>query len=105
MIKDTIETKLTDAFTPEHLQVINESYMHNVPEGSESHFKVVVVSAEFEGQRLIARHRAVNQVLAVELAEHIHALSINTYTAQEWQQQNQLVPDSPACMGGEKKHS
>jgi len=102
MIQEVIETKLKEAFTPAHLSVINESYMHNVPAGSESHFKVVIVSEKFAGARLIARHRQVNQVLAQELADQIHALSIHTYTADEWKQHNQLAPDSPMCLGGSK---
>ncbi|MFM2590791.1 transcriptional regulator BolA [Vibrio sp. TBV020] len=102
MLQEVIETKLNEAFAPIELKVINESYMHNVPAGSESHFKVVIVSEKFEGQRLIARHRQVNQTLADELANHIHALSMHTYTAQEWQAQNGLAPDSPMCLGGSK---
>lgn len=102
MIQEVIESKLKEAFNPDRLSVINESYMHNVPPGSESHFKVVIVSEAFEGARLIARHRQVNQVLAEELANQIHALSIHTYTADEWKEQNQLAPDSPMCLGGSK---
>ena len=63
-----------------HLEVINESGNHNVAPGSESHFKVVLVAAEFEGQRLLARHRRVNGVLADELADSVHALALHTYT-------------------------
>lgn len=99
MIQPQIEAKLVDTFAPVYLKVINESYMHNVPPGSESHFKVVIVSAQFEGQRLITRHRAVNQCLADELANHIHALAIHTYTESEWQQQLN-APASPQCHGG-----
>ncbi|WP_428774624.1 transcriptional regulator BolA [Vibrio sp.] len=105
MIQELVETKLHNAFNPDYLKVVNESYMHNVPAGSESHFKVIVVSDQFDGLRLLGRHRLVNQALADELAEHIHALSIHTYTKSEWQQQNQLVPDSPKCMGGGKSSS
>ncbi|MEC6833483.1 transcriptional regulator BolA [Photobacterium toruni] len=99
MIQPQIETKLNHTFSPLYIDVINESYMHNVPDGSESHFKVIVVSDQFEGQRLIARHRAVNQCLADELANYIHALAIHTYTKSEWQQQLN-VPTSPKCHGG-----
>lgn len=102
MLQEIIESKLTDTFEPSYLSVVNESYMHNVPVGSESHFKVVIVSEKFEGLRLIARHRQVNQTLAEELSNHIHALSMHTYTEQEWQQHNQIAPDSPMCMGGDK---
>lgn len=100
MLQEIIETKLHTTFEPEYLKVVNESYMHNVPPGSESHFKVTIVSQSFEGQRLIGRHRQVNVALADELSNHIHALSIHTYTESEWKQQNQISPDSPMCMGG-----
>ncbi|MCG6274631.1 BolA/IbaG family iron-sulfur metabolism protein [Vibrio vulnificus] len=100
MIQEIIETKLHNTFEPSHLSVVNESYMHNVPPGSESHFKVIVVSDLFEGKRLIGRHRLVNQALANELENNIHALAIHTYTDQEWKLQRDGAPDSPMCMGG-----
>lgn len=59
-----------------HLEVINESHKHNVPKGSESHFKVVIVSDLFESKAIIERHRMVNSALSDELKESIHALSI-----------------------------
>ncbi|MGF1685962.1 transcriptional regulator BolA [Photobacterium japonica] len=100
MIQQRIEEKLQHAFTPQHLAVVNESYMHNVPEGSESHFKVVIVTTDFAGQRLLARHRAVNTALAQELANDIHALAIHTYTPDEWLAQQENAPTSPNCKGG-----
>ncbi|MFA0084514.1 transcriptional regulator BolA [Vibrio sp. 10N.286.49.C2] len=100
MIQQTIEQKLHLAFEPTFLDVLNESYMHNVPPGSESHFKVVVVSNAFSGDRLIARHRKINTVLADELSGVIHALAIHTYTPQEWAEKNQQSPISPDCAGG-----
>ncbi len=101
MLEEVIQTKLHQELSPQHLDVINESYMHNVAPGSESHFKVIVVSEAFEGLRLIARHRRVNQTLADELANHIHALAIHTYTPTEWREM-QKAPDSPMCLGGGK---
>lgn len=99
MLQEVIETKLHNAFQPQYLKVLNESYMHNVPAGSESHFKVIVVSSSFEGLRLIARHRQVNQALIDELSNNIHALAIHTYTPQEWRDQQDGAPESPMCMG------
>ncbi|MBU2871811.1 transcriptional regulator BolA [Colwellia sp. E2M01] len=101
-VKEAIEQKLLAAFEPMHCEVINESNNHNVPPGSESHFKVVIVAKAFEGERLIKRHRLVNGALAEELAEKIHALAIHTYTEQEWQAQFGNVPTSPNCLGGSK---
>ncbi|MEW6995184.1 BolA family protein [Colwelliaceae bacterium MEBiC 14330] len=102
-IAAVIEQKLQDAFAPSHLDVINESNNHNVPPGSESHFKVVIVAKAFEGERLIKRHRLVNTVLAKELAENIHALALHTYTDEQWQAHYAAhTPNSPKCLGGEK---
>lgn len=52
-IENAIRDGLTDRLVPVHLQVVNESYMHNVPKGAETHFKVLVVSERFEGLPLI----------------------------------------------------
>ena len=96
-MQQQIEAKLAAALSPSHLEVINESYMHRVEPGSESHFKVIVVSQEFEGQRLLGRHRQVNAVLADELAHAIHALALHTYTKAEWQLREQ-APKTPGCV-------
>ncbi len=95
-----IEHKLQSAFTPTFLEVLNESHMHNVPPGSESHFKVTVVSDEFVDQRLVARHRMVNKTLADELAGGVHALALHTLTPDEWFERAGRTPDSPECRGG-----
>ncbi|MGB0893878.1 MAG: BolA/IbaG family iron-sulfur metabolism protein [Parashewanella sp.] len=97
-VASVITEKLTNEFMPSYIEVLNESNRHNVPPGSESHFKVVLVSDNFSGKRLIARHRMVNQVLALELENSIHALSIHTYTEEEWQGE-QNVPRTPNCKG------
>jgi BolA protein len=102
-IAATIETKLLAAFSPLHLDVVNESHKHNVPAGSESHFKVIIVSKEFDNERLIKRHRSVNAILSEELAEKIHALALHTYTVKEWQNYySENTPLSPNCLGGGK---
>ncbi len=100
-IQAVIEEKLAHTFNAEHLQVENESHMHNVAPGSESHFKVVIVSDQFKDEMLIKRHRWVNQTLADELKK-IHALAIHTFSPEEWQQRAASVAESPACRGGGK---
>ena len=105
-IQEIITKKLNDAFSPEHLEVVNESYMHSVPEGSESHFKVTIVSDDFKDKMLIARHRLVNGVLTDELKKDrsvggIHALALHTMTMEEWFEKGK-APDSPECLGGGK---
>ncbi|WP_026376319.1 transcriptional regulator BolA [Aestuariibacter salexigens] len=100
IIQSAIEEKLYAHFDPQHLEVVNESYMHNVPSGSETHFKVVLVSPKFSGERLINRHRSVNAVLKEELANSVHALALHTYTDQEWANLYNEAPLSPRCLGG-----
>ena len=95
----SIQNKLSEQLSPVHLEIINESHMHNVPRGSETHFKVVVVSERFQDTKLIARHRLVNDVLAAELQTGVHALSIVAKTPEQWGQ-GQTVDSSPACRGG-----
>jgi len=100
-LAETLETALEQEFQPKHLEVVNESHMHNVAPGSESHFKVVLVCEAFEGKPLIARHRSVNSV--VDMAKHgIHALALHTYAPSEWKQDDEAV-QSPDCLGGNGK--
>jgi BolA protein len=101
-IQESIETKLAARFHPLHCEVVNESHMHSVPPGSESHFKITLVSEDFAGRRLIERHRAVNETLAVELSGSVHAIALHTLTPEEWFERGGAVPDSPPCLGGSK---
>lgn len=104
-IQDTIERKLAERFAPAHLEVVNESGNHNVPRGSETHFKVVLVAPAFEGLRLLARHRLVNETLADELAGGVHALAMHTYTEAEWRARFGAAPLSPPCLGGKAQEA
>ena len=97
-----IERKLIEGLQPDHLEVVNESGGHNVPQGSESHFKVVAVARMFDGERLLARHRRVNALLAEELAGEVHALAIHAYTLEEWRKRFGNAPLSPPCLGGKR---
>jgi len=100
-MQTTIEQKLASEFDADYLQVENESHMHNVAPGSESHFKVTIVSNSFNDQMLIKRHRMVNSALQQEM-QQIHALALHTLTPQEWQARAGSVADSPKCRGGGK---
>ena len=100
MIKEQIEDKLHQHFDPELLDVVDESHQHNVPIGAESHFKVVIVSDSFTGQRLLARHRVVYGLLQEELNTKVHALALHTYTSGEWQILGHSLLTSPRCRGG-----
>jgi len=101
-MQNQIEQKLNDALSPQHLEVINESGNHNVPPGSESHFKVVMVSDSFVDEGLVKRHQKLYQVLAAELKTGVHALALHLYTLEEWREKHGPAPLSPPCMGGDK---
>ncbi|MEW5838138.1 MAG: BolA family protein [Pseudomonadota bacterium] len=94
-----LQSKLSAAFLPSHLEIVNESHRHARRE-SNSHFHITLVSNAFAGQSLLARHRAVNQVLAEELAGEIHAITLNTLTPDEWIARGGAVEPSPQCKGG-----
>uniref|UniRef100_A0A665UEW1 BolA-like protein 1 n=1 Tax=Echeneis naucrates TaxID=173247 RepID=A0A665UEW1_ECHNA len=96
-----IRAKLNNTLKPDHLEVHNESHMHAVPPGSESHFRVLVVSSQFEGLPLIQRHRLVNEALKEELSSCVHALAIQAKTPEQWGT-NPTLAKSPPCMGGSK---
>lgn len=97
-MQSILTEKLQQAFKPAMLTIDNESHMHSGP-ATESHFKITIVSDEFDGKMLIARHRAVNTALKTEL-ESIHALSLHTLTAQEYADKGGQLLNSPACEGG-----
>ena len=92
-MQQQIESKLADGLACKHLNVVNESHMHS--RGEDSHFKVIVVSEEFSGKRLLQRHRQINEILKDELAIH-------TFTPEEFSEQSGQVADSPSCLGGSK---
>ncbi|MCP4877156.1 MAG: BolA/IbaG family iron-sulfur metabolism protein [Gammaproteobacteria bacterium] len=100
-IQAAIEQKLASEYHIDYLQVENESHMHNVAAGSESHFKVTIVSDSFNDQMLIKRHRMVNKTLQQEM-QQIHALSLHTLTPDEWKARAGTVANSPKCRGGGK---
>jgi BolA family transcriptional regulator, general stress-responsive regulator len=86
-VEATIRKKLTEAFAPTRLEVINESHLHaghrSSPGTGDSHFRVLIVAAAFTGASRVARHRAVNKLLEAELKGKVHALALNTYAPGE----------------------
>jgi BolA protein len=80
-MKDVITRKLTDAFAPESLDVVDESDQHQGhaghQPGGETHYRVYIVSEAFRGKSRVDRHRMINAVLAAELAGGVHALAIH----------------------------
>ncbi|WP_040308674.1 BolA family protein [Asticcacaulis biprosthecium] len=86
-VADRIRSKLEQAFTPQRLEILDDSAKHSghmgAREGGESHFSVVIVSNRFEGLGRVARQRLVNAELAEELAGPVHALALKTLTLSE----------------------
>lgn len=84
---DRIRDRLTAAFAPVRLDIVDELVQHAGHAGSrpggETHFRVIIVSAAFAGQNRVARQRAIHGVLADELAHRIHALSLTALTPAE----------------------
>jgi BolA protein len=86
-VATTIESKLTAALQPARVKVVDESELHKGHAGhrpgGESHFRVEIVSAVFEGQSRVARQRRVYEILADELKAGVHALALKTLTPAE----------------------
>jgi BolA protein len=80
-VRDTIVAKLTERFSPLHLEVIDESNKHRGHagwrEGGETHFRVRIATRNFDGLSRLAQHRAVFEVLDAELKDRVHALNID----------------------------
>ena len=80
-VADTMTDKLSRAFMPENLRVIDESDHHRGHAGhrpgGESHFRIYIVAQAFQGKSRLERHRMINQALAVELGGGVHALAIH----------------------------
>ncbi|MBU2977575.1 BolA/IbaG family iron-sulfur metabolism protein [Alteromonas sp. C1M14] len=99
-VKAFIEQQLSDELAPVYLSVLDESHMHNVPDGAQSHFNVTIVSDAFNEVRRVARHQRVNGLVAAALQGPVHALALHTFTPEEWKQKGGSVNPSPNCLGG-----
>jgi BolA protein len=80
-VQDIITRKLTEAFTPDSIRVVDESHQHEGHgghrPGGETHFRVYIVAQAFKGKSRLERHRMINEILAGELAAGVHALAIH----------------------------
>ena len=94
-IENKIINSLIGSMNITSLKVINESFMHNVPKDSESHFKIVIVSNDFKNLSLIKRHKLVYKSLN-NIMNDIHALSIKPFSEDEFAL-NPIILDSPEC--------
>jgi len=86
-VEASIREKLVQALQPTRLDVVNESHLHaghrSSPGTGDSHYRVLVVSAAFAGKSRIDRHRMVNDALAAELRDKVHALAIKAHAPGE----------------------
>ena len=94
-IKSKIMDKLNTVFNPSFIDLINESHMHSVPENSETHFKLIIVSDLFKDLSLVQRHKKVFESLGVTM-DKIHALPMSTYDLNEYESNPKII-DSPEC--------
>ena len=94
-IESQIINTLSSSLNLSSLKIINESFMHNVPAGSESHFKIVVVTNDFNNLSSIKRHKLIYKTLD-NLMNKIHALSIHAFNEEEFKL-NPVILDSPEC--------
>lgn len=102
-IQNQIQSKLESQFSPTFLDLKNESHMHSVPPGSETHFKLILVSERFEGLSKVAQQRLVYECLAEDLKSSVHALALRTFSPSQWKAQGESVlAPSPACMSSKK---
>lgn len=80
-VKDEIHKRLSAAFDPSELSVVDDSERHRghagFQEGGESHFNVKIRAQDFENMSRIARHRAVHAALGKDLVSRIHALALD----------------------------
>tara|TARA_B100001079_G_scaffold245004_1_gene232635 strand:+ start:656 stop:961 length:306 start_codon:yes stop_codon:yes gene_type:complete len=95
IIENQITEIINDKLSPSVLNIVNESFMHNVPTGSESHFKLIVVSDAFKDLSNVKRHQLVYRSLD-KIMDEIHALSIYAFDENEYNE-NPVVIDSPNC--------
>ena len=95
-IESTINKIINESYNPLYIELVNESFMHNVPRGSESHFKLVVVSDIFKNMTLVQRHKHIYSSLKTTM-NNIHALSINAFDIDEFKL-NPTKSKSPDCI-------
>ncbi|TNF35595.1 MAG: BolA/IbaG family iron-sulfur metabolism protein [Gammaproteobacteria bacterium] len=97
LVEEQLRTRVLQGLDPQYLEVINESHGHNVPEGSETHFKLIVVASVFDGMGRLERHRRVYGLVSGQLSGGVHALALHCYSPSEWQARSGEAPSSPPC--------
>lgn len=96
-VEEKIRQKLQSGFNVYLLEVINESSQHQVPVNAETHFRVLIVSDDFQGLSTVKRHQKVYGMLKEELHGPVHAFSQRTFTIKEWNERDIRGLGSPPC--------
>ena len=102
---ETIENSLNNVLEPSHLEVLNESFMHNTQPGAESHIRIIAVSEKFSDLSLVKSHQLIYKQVNEHLEGPVHALTLHTFTPSEWEEKNREANSSPECLGGMSKES
>lgn len=101
-MQSSLQSKIHGAFTPEKLEIVNESHKHASGLGAESHFKILIVSSRFIGVSRVARQRMVYDLLSEELKGGVHALSLRLLTPDESQKHGEFA--TPNCQGKARRN-
>ncbi len=96
--KKRLHDAISSTLLPVFLEIEDESHNHRGPR-LETHFRIVIVSEQFEGKSRIDRHRLVNALAADEFNTGLHALSLHLHTPKEWKARGNTAPSSPNCQG------
>lgn len=100
-IETSLREKVEKAFSPQLLELENESQNHHRG-GDETHFKMLVVSVAFQGLSRVERQRQVQLLLDQERAQGLHALTLRLLTPEEWDKsKDRLSFQSPKCASDE----
>lgn len=100
-IEASMREKVVQTFSPEHLELVNESHTHHRG-GDETHFKMLVVSSKFQGLSRVERQRQVQLLFDQERGQGLHALSLRLLTPEEWaKDKDRLSFQSPKCVSGD----
>lgn len=102
-LETSIRSKIEKAFEPSFFEIENESSKHHRPPGSETHFRLLIVSNKFNGVSRVERQRQVANLFDEERAAGLHALSQRVYTEEEWSKaQGNTDLATPTCHNGLK---
>lgn len=96
--QDRLQALFEENFKPVFIELENESHQHSVPEGAETHFKLLLVSSKFENLGKVQRQQAVYGLLKDEFQSGLHAFTQRLLTPLEWEKEKEnLQFSSPKC--------